>query len=193
MKTTTRRRGAALVLVSAFALASCGGSDSTGSDTTLATSEASVTVTNQWARTSPMAATTGAAYMDIVATDGDELLSASVDASVAAKAEVHEVVMSEDGDHSMTDDSMADDSMSSDDSSMGSDTTMPMSGEMTMREVDKIVLPAGETVSLKPGGYHIMLLDLVAPLEVGSTISVTLTFATAGEITIDVPVQEEAP
>lgn len=193
MKTTTRRRGAALVLVSAFALASCGGSDSTGSDTTLATSEASVTVTNQWARTSPMAASTGAAYMDIVATDGDELLSASVDASVAAKAEVHEVVMSEDGDHSMTDDSMADDSMSSDDSSMGSDTTMPMSGEMTMREVDKIVLPAGETVSLKPGGYHIMLLDLVAPLEAGSTISVTLTFATAGEITIDVPVQEEAP
>lgn len=156
-----RQRGAALVLVSAFALASCGGSDSTGSDTTLATSEASVTVTNQWARTSPMAATTGAAYMDIVATDGDELVSASVDASVAGKTEVHEVVMS--------------------------------GGSMTMREVDKIVLPAGETVSLKPGGYHIMLLDLVNPLEVGSSISVTLTFATAGEITVDVPVLDEAP
>ncbi len=188
MKATNRRsrRGAALVLVSLIAMASCGGSDSTGSDTTLATSEASVTVTNQWVRTSPMAATMGAAYMDIVATDGDELLSASVDASVAAKAEVHEVVMSEGDDHSMTDDSMADDSMST-------DTTMPMSGEMTMREVEKIVLPAGETVSLKPGGYHIMLLDLVAPLEVGSSISVTLTFATAGEITIDVPVLDEAP
>lgn len=181
-----RQRGAALVLVSAFALASCGGSDSTGSDTTLATSEASVTVTNQWARTSPMATTMGAAYMDIVATEGDELVAASVDASIAGKTEVHEVVMSEDGDHSMTDDSMAD-------GSMGSDTTMPMSGAMTMREVDKIVLPAGETVSLKPGGYHIMLLDLVDPLEVGSSISVTLTFATAGEITVDVPVLDEAP
>jgi len=75
---------------------------------------------------------------------------------------------------------------------MGSDDTMP-SGEMTMREVEFVELPAGTTVELKPGGYHIMLIGLKAPLELGSTIQITLVFENAGEITVDVPVLEEAP
>lgn len=183
MTTSTRiRRGAAaFVLLAGVGLAACGDSDSGSSDSTLATSEASVVVSKQWARTSPMATTMGAAYMDITATAGDELVSASVDASVAETVELHEVVPAE-GDHS-----------SDDHSSMGSDSTMAMSGEMKMQQVDKIMLPAGETVSLEPGGYHVMLLGLAKPLEVGDTIAVTLTFATAGEITVDVPVLDEAP
>ena len=172
--------------MSAVTLASCGGSDSNESDTSLSTSEATVTVARQWARTSPMATTMGAAYMDITATEGDELLSAAVDASVAGTVELHEVVMSGDDGHSMTDEtsghSMTDDS-----------TGHSMAGEMKMQKVDKISLPAGETVTLKPGGYHVMLLDLVAPLDTGSTIQVTLTFATAGQITVDVPVLDDAP
>ena len=75
---------------------------------------------------------------------------------------------------------------------MGSETTMPM-GQMTMQQVDSIELPAGEAVSLAPGGYHVMLFELAAPLEVGTSITVTLTLSTAGTITVDVPVLDEAP
>ena len=46
---------------------------------------------------------------------------------------------------------------------------------MTMRAVDAIELPAGRTVELKPGGYHVMLIDLVGPLAAGDKVPVTLT------------------
>ena len=46
---------------------------------------------------------------------------------------------------------------------------------MTMRAVDALPLPAGKTVELKPGGYHVMLIDLVKPLAKGDTVPVTLT------------------
>ena len=48
---------------------------------------------------------------------------------------------------------------------------------MRMRAIDKLVLPAGKAVELKPGGYHVMLMDLVQPLREGESIPVTLTFA----------------
>jgi hypothetical protein len=46
---------------------------------------------------------------------------------------------------------------------------------MTMRAVDELPLPAGRTVELKPGGYHVMLIDLVKPLATGDKVPVTLT------------------
>lgn len=46
---------------------------------------------------------------------------------------------------------------------------------MTMRAVDAIALPAGKTVELKPGGYHVMLIDLVKPLAAGEKVPVQLT------------------
>ncbi|MCU0274542.1 MAG: copper chaperone PCu(A)C, partial [Acidimicrobiales bacterium] len=64
---------------------------------------------------------------------------------------------------------------------------------MTMRPVDGIDLPAGEAVALEPGGLHVMLLDLPAPLEIGQTYELTLTFEQAGEQTVTVEVREEAP
>ena len=36
-----------------------------------------------------------------------------------------------------------------------------------MRAVDKIALPAGKPIDLKPGGYHVMLMDLTQPLREG--------------------------
>lgn len=50
---------------------------------------------------------------------------------------------------------------------------------MRMRSVTGLDLPAGQTVSLKPGGYHVMLLDLKAPLAKDSTVPVTLRFKDA--------------
>ncbi len=62
-------------------------------------------------------------------------------------------------------------------------------GVMSMFEVEGgIALPAGEIVVLAPGGLHIMLMGLQEPLVEGDTHSVTLTFAEAGEITLDFPV-----
>jgi periplasmic copper chaperone A len=48
---------------------------------------------------------------------------------------------------------------------------------MRMRAVDKLALQAGKAIELKPGGYHVMLMDLVQPLREGESIPVTLTFA----------------
>ena len=49
-------------------------------------------------------------------------------------------------------------------------------GMMKMRAVDRIALPAGKAVEMKPGGYHVMLMDLVAPLKEGDTVPLQLTF-----------------
>ncbi|MFM8380948.1 MAG: copper chaperone PCu(A)C, partial [Actinomycetota bacterium] len=65
--------------------------------------------------------------------------------------------------------------------------------QMTMQEVDSIVIPAGDTVQLMPGGYHVMLLDLAGPLELGQMFEVTLTFANAGEIVVMAEVRDDAP
>ena len=45
---------------------------------------------------------------------------------------------------------------------------------MRMREVSGIDLPAGKAVELKPGGYHVMLLDLKAPIAEGQVVPLTL-------------------
>lgn len=53
---------------------------------------------------------------------------------------------------------------------------------MKMRQVPAVELPAGKTVELKPGGYHVMLLNLPRPIKEGETVPLTLTFESkAGE------------
>jgi copper(I)-binding protein len=50
-------------------------------------------------------------------------------------------------------------------------------GIMKMRAVSAIALPAGKTVELGPGGYHVMLLDIARPMKEGESVALTLTFA----------------
>jgi copper(I)-binding protein len=58
-------------------------------------------------------------------------------------------------------------------------------GVMRMRQVQSgIPVPAGGTVTLAPGGYHIMLIGLKAPLNAGQAYDVTLDFRHAGPMTI---------
>ncbi len=60
---------------------------------------------------------------------------------------------------------------------------------MIMREMQNgLEVPAGETVELKPGGYHIMYLKVPVPFKQGESVRTTLTFEKAGSITLDVPV-----
>ncbi len=71
-------------------------------------------------------------------------------------------------------------------------------GVMTMRALDGgLALPAGKAVELKPGGYHVMLMDLKVPFQKDTTIPLTLVFKdSAGKETrsaLKVPVSVTAP
>jgi copper(I)-binding protein len=59
---------------------------------------------------------------------------------------------------------------------------------MKMSEVERLAIPAGSTVDLKPAATHLMLTGLKAPLKEGEIVSLTLAFEKAGEMKIDVPV-----
>jgi copper(I)-binding protein len=62
-------------------------------------------------------------------------------------------------------------------------------GVMKMFKVDGIPVPANGTVELKPGSYHLMLLNMAEPLAVGDTFTATLQFANAGAIEVEVTVR----
>jgi copper(I)-binding protein len=179
-----------LASVGVLVLAACGGDDA-------------VSVDGPWARSTTAAQANGAVYFELTVDHDDTLVGASVPASVAGEAQIHEVVEAEVDDESMDDmddesmDDMDDESMGMDDESMDD---MDGAGEggmapgMMMREVaGGIGLTADETVTFEPGGYHVMLLDLAEPLEVGDEFDVTLQFADNDDVTVTVPVEETAP
>jgi copper(I)-binding protein len=66
---------------------------------------------------------------------------------------------------------------------------MAMEGNvMRMRQVKDIPVPANGAVELKPGGLHLMFMNIKAPLAAGETIPVKLKFAKAGEVEVKMPV-----
>lgn len=184
----------AVVLVAAGPLAACGSDDEAADDTTTTAADSTATsapedtgsstlkIENVWAR-SATAGDNSAVYLKITSGDTDDaLVGVSVAKEVAETAEVHETV-ADDGDDTMSgDDHMTDDTTG--------DSGDHDSGMMTMREVDSVAIPAGGTVKLEPGGYHIMLLKLTKDLAVGDTIEVTLDFESAATATVTAEVQE---
>ncbi|WP_291711530.1 copper chaperone PCu(A)C [Bradyrhizobium sp.] len=63
-------------------------------------------------------------------------------------------------------------------------------GVMTMRAVENgLTIEPGKTVTLAPGGYHLMMLDLKAPLKQGDKLPVTLQFEKAGTVVVTLDVQ----
>lgn len=75
---------------------------------------------------------------------------------------------------------------------------MKMEGDvMKMRALPSLALPAGQAVELKPGGYHVMLLDLKAPLAKDSQVPLTLKLRDAkgaeSQLDISVPVAATPP
>ncbi len=60
---------------------------------------------------------------------------------------------------------------------------------MRMRPVTDIPLPAGQTVTLRPGGMHVMLIGLTAALNRGATLPLTLHFERAGEVQVTLEIQ----
>ncbi len=63
-------------------------------------------------------------------------------------------------------------------------------GVMRMEMQPSVAVPGGGRVAFEPGGLHIMLIGLKEDLNPGDSLEVTLTFEKAGEITLQVPVEE---
>lgn len=140
----------------------------------------SITVSEPWARASSAMASAGAAYMKIQNTGSatDALIGAT---SPAAKTvEVHETV-----------------AMATPAPSAGASMESPMpsaagepGGMMAMRPVARLEIPAGGTVELKPGSYHLMLIGLTRELRAGEKLEITLTFEKAGQVQVTAEVRE---
>ena len=67
---------------------------------------------------------------------------------------------------------------------------MSMDGQvMKMRALtDGLEIPAGETITLSPGGFHLMFMGLKGAFVEGQTVNVTLTFEKAGTVELALPV-----
>jgi copper(I)-binding protein len=169
-----------VALVSALALfaPACSSSDGSASSTTGATGT-EPKVSEVWAR---QVMDNGAVYMTITGgTEADALTKAEAPSDIAGMTQIHETVMAD----SPSTSAMAGDSMGEEPStSMGGSM-----GAMSMQEVDKVEIPAGEVVQLKPGGFHIMLMGMKKELKAGDTFDVTLTFEKAGTMKVTATVK----
>lgn len=68
--------------------------------------------------------------------------------------------------------------------------TMERDGDvMRMRPVRDIAVAPGATVELRPGGFHIMLIGLTAPMAQGGRVPLTLRFERAGEVQVELAVE----
>jgi len=132
-----------------------------------------IKISEPWARTSPMVAGAGAAYMTIEnkASAADVLLGGSSD--VAKAVEVHETVAIPAGSAAP----------------MASSGTGTGGSMMGMQKMDRLEIPAGGSVELKPGSYHIMLIGLTRELKAGERIDITLKFEKAGDVKVTAEVR----
>ena len=161
-----------LALIATAALfASCGSThDDMDMSSTGGTGSGTFEITDAWARTTAPGQTMGAIYMTINGgPEAERLVGISVPADIAASASMHETVMADDA--------------SADDMDMGD-------GSMTMQQVDSVEIPAGGLVAFKPGGLHVMLMGLTAPLTAGQTFDMTLQFETAGAKRVSVTAKD---
>ena len=151
---------AAVVVTAAVALTACSTSESS-----------STTVSDPWVRVTAPKQMNSAAYMKITVSEDDVLTGASVPSSIAGRAELHETTKP-----------MEDMSM---------DTSSTEMNDMTgMKQVSSINVPADGGVTLKPGGFHIMIMDLAKPVTEGEEVAVTLTFEKAGKVVVDAVARE---
>lgn len=66
-------------------------------------------------------------------------------------------------------------------------------GVMRMRQVAEIAIPAGGETALKPGGLHVMLINMKAPLSEGQVVPLTLGFADGSSKSVEVRVTRTMP
>ena len=71
------------------------------------------------------------------------------------------------------------------------ETVVDGTGSAAMRSVDRVLLPAGETVVFKPGSYHVMLMGLAKDLSAGGTVELELVFEHAGRVVVTADVRQD--
>lgn len=163
------------LLAAAVALTACAGDDG-----------GALRAEDARARAQVASAGPSAIYLQLTNdSDADaELVAVSVPAEVAGYTELHETVPVEDDEMSegeMPDDEMSEGGMSEGEMSEGM-------GGMRMQQVSGVPVPAGDSVSLEPGGLHIMLMELPDDLQDGETFEATLEFADGSTTSVTVEV-----
>lgn len=125
-----------------------------------------------WARPTPASATNGVVYLEVTSDVDDSLVRVDVPVDIADRAELHTSDAAAGGghDHGAVDD-----------------------GVVTMEQVEAVVITADSTVEFRPGGNHIMLVDLVRPLVLADTFTVTLQFASGRSLEVVVVVADNPP
>ncbi|MCS7170141.1 MAG: copper chaperone PCu(A)C, partial [Candidatus Kapabacteria bacterium] len=68
------------------------------------------------------------------------------------------------------------------------ETVRDTAGRTQMRKIERIVIPARDSVVLRPGGLHVMLYELPQALRPGDTLRLRLRFAQAGWQQVDCPI-----
>lgn len=180
---------AVLVLAGTLFLAGCGGRPQRDGPSGSAPDDAAgskpvIAVENAWARPARAAGDMGmtsAVYFVLRNTgpQDDALIGAGTE--VAGKAEIHETVAVESGSDGKTGEGDAGHGGMEDDMA---------SQAMKMHPVESVPLPAGGAVEFRPGGLHVMLMDLKRDLAVGERFAVTLRFAGSPAQTVEVVVRE---
>lgn len=125
-----------------------------------------------WARPTPATATNGVVYLTVSSDVRDALIGVDVPPAVAAHTEIHRSDATGGNGHQH--------------GAVGG-------GTVTMEQVTEIVIDAGATVEFRPGGNHIMLVDLPEPLQSGDTFPATLRFSSGRTIDLTVTVADNPP
>ncbi|MEM4409913.1 MAG: copper chaperone PCu(A)C [Candidatus Caldarchaeum sp.] len=69
------------------------------------------------------------------------------------------------------------------------ETVVDKQGVAQMKKIDSIKIPARQEVEFKPGGYHLMLINLKNPIKKGDTVSLELHFEKAGVVRVNATVR----
>ncbi len=195
--TTQRFRHLAVALLGVtvlpLGLVACGNDSSDGADPSTTAGDPGSTasapkVTDAWARPGTAGGNT-AVYMTITGgAEATKLVKVELPSGTASSVELHETSVS--GSGSSTTMKMDEGSeMGGMDQGSGAGSSMS-GGMMGMKAVDAIEVPADGTVELKPGGYHVMVMDLQKDLTAGESLPVTLTFEPGGTVEVTATVRE---
>lgn len=151
------------------ALAACGGTDEARDDSTASSRETTSETTSEMTQAAAVTITDPwvkaapdqmtAAFGVLANTGTQEVTLVSASTEVNARTELHETVQNDDGSMAM------------------------------QQKQGGFVIAAGDTRRLEPGGDHIMLMDLAQPVETGTTVTITLTFADGSTTTVEATVK----
>jgi copper(I)-binding protein len=157
------RRRTSAIVAALIGIALIGGC---GSPTT------ELAATGAWARPTPAGATDGVIYLNLTSDVRDTLVAVEVPSEIADRAELH----------------------TSDASGGGGHEHGAAGGDMvTMTPVEEVLVEPGTPVEFRPGGNHIMLVDLAAPLELGAAFTATLRFSSGRSLDAVVTVSDNPP